>query len=511
MGLLNRAVAAVWNVMHPRAGDDFWYTPYGNGRNAAGVIITPDLALKASAVYACVKILAEIIGSLPCEVFRQRSDGGLEPARSHPLNEIVRWQPNDTQTAIDFWTMMMFHAALRGTAYAEIKPGARGAVDQLIPLHTDRVTPECLPDGSLRFKVSNPHTGEMRTLLQEEVFRIPGLSSDGIKGLRAVDIAAEAIGLGMAADSYAARVFSNKLNIGGFLVHPGKLSEEAQKNLIQRLMERFAGIDNAHRPIVLQEGLKFEKASMDAEQAQLLDARKWQKREVGTFWNIPPFMLGLDDAQGNAEQQAYDLVKYTLRPWVERIEQAVRRDLIVAKGVYLVHFDLDAVLRGIAKDRADYLSKALGSGGSPAWMTQNEARIYEGLNPVDDPRADTLGVGTNPDTSTPASNMAADQATKARADRVVRKEIAAVRKAALRLAADPDGFRSWIKAFYGGHVSFVMETLGIAKGAAKVYCDFQRDTLLKANDTESTLDRWEANLAVEIAATLTKHGDGHEQ
>src|SRR3990167_11197578 len=154
MGWLNRIIGR-----GRRASDepdrspasDFWYGPVGLG-NHAGIRIKPDIALKAAALYACIKVLAETIAPLPCQMFRELANGDREPAPQHPLDELIRYQPNGRQTAIEFWEMLILHAATRGTGYAEILPGRRGAVDQLEPFHTDRVEAQLLPDKTLRFK-----------------------------------------------------------------------------------------------------------------------------------------------------------------------------------------------------------------------------------------------------------------------------------------------------------------------------------------------------------------------
>lgn len=516
MGFLQRIAGQLTRFANeektPGPEDDFWYEPLlGFGRSTAGIRVTPDVALKASAVFACVRVLAETIATLPIRM-RRRIPGGVEDAPGHPLEEVIRHQPNLTQTAVEFWETMILHAALRGIGYAEIVPGARGAVDQLRPLHTDRVTPERLPDGTLRFKVSNPHSGATRHLLQEEVLRIPGMSSDGVSGLRVVDLAADAIGLGMAADEYAARVFSNRLNIGGYLTHPKRLGEDAQKNLIQALMERFAGSRNAHRPILLQEGMTFTKASMDAKEAQLLEARKWQIGEIARYWRIPMHMLGIFDGatHSNVEEQAISFVKYTLRPWVKRIEQAIRRDLIIAKDTYFAEFNLEGLLRGDSAARAAYFSAALGAGGHHYWMLPNEVRAIEGYNPIEgldeDFRAARLGKAMA-ELERPERGASAGETLKARAEQLVRKECAAIRKQAMRLADDPDAFRRWVNAFYGGHMSMVMSKLGINALAAKVYCNHQRDQVLGANDVSGLLDRWQSTVADELVATIEGSAD----
>ena len=505
MGWLNRIIGRERRADTPSPGDDFWYGQVGN-RNHAGVYVTPDIALKASAVYACVSFLATTLAAMPKRMVRELPNGDTQPAPKHPLDELIRYQPNGWQTAVEFWEMVLLHTLVRGTGYSEIIPGRRGAVDQLWPLHTDRVEPERLADNSLRFKVTDPKTGKQRYLLQEEMFRLPGLSSDGVSGLRIVDLAAEDIGLGMAADAYASRVFSNNLNIGGYLIHPGKLSVEAQKTLVQALIEKLAGINNAHRPIVLQEGMKFEKATFGAEEAQLKEAREFQIKLIAMRWRIPLYMLGLEQKGADSEQQANDLVKFTLYPWVRRIEQAIRRDLIAFPEFYSAKFNFDALLRGDSKARSEYFSKALGSGGSPAWMTQNEVREKEGLPRIDDPRADTLGVGTNPDTSEPRGASAiADDTPLGKATRLVKKEIAAITKAAMRFASDPDGFRTWLKAFYAGHVSATMQILGVSKDVARLYCAHARGEVGKANDVAGLMDRWETGRAQEIADIIAKN------
>jgi HK97 family phage portal protein len=515
MGWLNDATAAVWNLggaLRPRANqpgptDDFWYSAIGTGVSQAGIRVTPDIALKASAVYACIKILSETIASLPLQMFRELPDEqGRIAAPDHPLDELIRYQPNNWQTAVEFWEMVILHAALRGGGYAEIIPGPRGPVDQLIPIHTDRVTVEKVdnPLNPLRFRVQNPHTGQVRILLQEEMFRIPGLTSDGVTGLRAVDLAADAIGLGMAADTYAGKMFANRLNVGGFLKHPGKLSPDGQKNLINTFMERMSGAENAHRPMVLQEGMDFIKAGLDSREAQLLEARKWQIAEVARFWRIPLHMLNIDDQtnRSTVEAQAHDFVKYTLRPWVRRIEQAIRRDLITNKQSFSAKFNMDALLRGDSAARAAYFSAALGSGGSPAWMKVNEVRKLEGLNPDEDASANMLPVGTNP--SNEPSEPAEDDTLDARAGRLVRKEITAIRKAWMRFADKPQAFDDWTKAFYGGHRSAVMEALDVPKHIAAVYCNYQLKALGDSDDLDATLEQWEDTLAAQLVETIER-------
>lgn len=504
MGILEKATG--W--LHRAAGgktpeptDDFWYEPAGHGQSQAGIKVTPDIALKSAAVFSCVKLLAETVATMPLHVFTGGREGRIQ-VDDHPISDVIRFQANNQDTAVEFWGMLLLHAFLRGTGYAEIVPGPRGAVDQLIPLHTDRVIPERLPDRTLRFKVMNEKTGETRVLLEEEILRIPGLSSDGISGLRAVDIAADAIGLGIASETYASRVFSNGVNMGTVLVHPDELSPSAQLNLINRIAERTAGASNAHRPIVLQEDMKVHKVGQTATEAQLIEARKWQVAEIARFWRIPLHLLGQNDERNRAtvEEQSINFVRYTIRPITRRIEQAIRRDLIIRKNLFFVSYNLGGLMEGDSKSKAEFYKAALGSGGHSPWMSVNEVRSLENL-PTKTGHDDLAEPLNKQVTSEPAAQIE-DSSLTARTERLARKEVAAVRKASLRLADDADAMRKWVAGFYGGHVSAVMEALEIPKDAARAYCAYQRDKVLKANDVEGLLQRWEDTLAGEIVSTI---------
>ena len=533
MGWFRRATSAIFGGGKSAANnpaDDRYYETYSPGPNAAGIKITADSALKVGAVWRSVAILADTLATLPLRIYKLRTpglvEGGMDPAPNHPVDDVITLRPNGWMTAAEFWGMMGFHAALRGMAYAEIKPGARGAVDSLIPLHPDRVKPELLPDGTLRFEVRDPKNGTTRILLQEEMLRIPGLTSDGISGLRTVDLASEQIALAMAADQYAARIFSNALNMGGFFSHPGKLTKDAVERLRAMLMQRFSGAANFHKPAILQEGMKYEQASMRARDAQLLEARKWQIGEIGRYWGIPLHMLGVDDQtnRSTVEEQSLNFVRFTVRPWIERIEQAIRRDLIIAPRFYVAKFNLDELERGNMQARADFWAKMLGSGGSPQVLTVNEVRSEEGWNRSDDPAADRLARPTNPAAQpeiAPAEALAALLAPPApvptpeaplaiapgsveevilSGEALVRKEVATLRRLNIRHADDSAAFHKAVVAFYGGFASEVCKKLGVTKDQAKAWCRKRAERVGDAEDVSAEIDALEADMEAEVEA-----------
>lgn len=665
----------------PRAPeDDFWYTPLGSLRGtAAGIRVTPDIAIKASAVFLCVKILAETIGSLPISLYR-RTEDGKEILQDHPLHFRLHNQPNEIMTASEFWTSMAFHAVLRGTAYAEIVPGPSGPVHALLPLHPDRVTHEVIKGARglprLRFRVTDVD-GARRVLTQDEIFRFPGFTSDGVTGVRIVDHCADVIGLSLAADDYAARVFSSDLNIGLVLRHPKRLSVEAQRNLIDALLMRHAGHGKSHRPMVLQEDMKVERLGTTPKEAQLLDARKWQIMEVARVFNIPLSLLKIFDGathclpadvsvmtehgpksiaavkfgervwshdgakwtlasvsgvfcngedeiiqiktenrtlRGNAkhrvltrsetagggewvtewlpmgelkigdtivsaldpsvpertyprfggkgfdmpgcqlgrivsiemqaaepvydlevsgthnfiangivvhnsnvEQQAIDFVKYTLRPWIDRIEQAIRRDLITErdKPTIFAKFNMDALLRGDLAARTSAYEKGVING----WLTRNEVREREDLNklPGLDKPLTPLNMSMDPEGEPPPKEPEALAAPPKlleppRVPKVIEKEARKVRIAVERSRDDAEARRSIVN-FYGGHAGYLMHMFGLRKEDARAYCAgrIEEFSLFGIDvDWNSAINKLEDNGASQLRAFLRAAGiEGH--
>lgn len=526
-GWTKRATASA-GTRAPGPDADFWYVPTA-GTTGAGVRVTPETAIKSQAVFACVSKIAKIMAAMPLKMYRE-DERGQKADPEHPLDELLHYQPNMNDTAVDFWQQMLWHAVLRGTAYAEIKTSPRKAIAALIPLHPSNVRPERLESGRYRFKVRDPGTGMERILRQEDVFRFAGITANGIEGMGLCDHADEAIAIGMAADQYASRIFSNNLNAGIIITHPGKLSEQGQTNFVAALMNRLSGSSNMHRPLVLQEGMRAEKGfTQTAEDAQLLEARKWQTLEVCRALDMPPIMVGITEgAQGaNVEEQSLNFVRYTLQPWAKRIEQAIRRDLIAPEADgrirHKAEFNFSSLLRGNATARAAYFSAALGSGGSPAWMAVNEVRALDGLNAINDPMFDKPALGTNPKqtpdnaTTNPERKKPADEGDEGDEDgeeaaddtapaeskkppkapakktadpfeTVIAKEVKLLRKYAVQFAGDKPRLLRAISEFYRSHVSFVVKTLGTDKAAARVYCLARIERFKSAGDVVDAIE-----------------------
>ena len=338
--------------------------------------------MQVAAVFACIRVLAESVASLPLIVYKRRPDGGKDRDPPHPLYRTLHDRPNRWQTGFEFREMLMGHAALRGNAYAAIKATGGQAVAELTPLHPDRVIPFRAPDGLIAYE-HTPLEGPRRILLQPEMLHIRGLSDDGICGLSPIKLHREAIGLALVTEEHGARLFANGAQLGGVLQHPGKLQPEAVERLKKSWEARYSGVGNAHRTAVLEEGMTWNKVGMTSEDAQFLESRHYQVTEIARIFRIPPHMIGdLSKATfSNIEHQALEFVVHTLRPWLVRWEQAILRDLFTEpdQETHFVEFLVDGLLRGDTQSRYN----AYAVGRQWGWLSANDIRRLENLNPIE--------------------------------------------------------------------------------------------------------------------------------
>ena len=369
----------------PDDAADFWYGSVVQPASS-GLSVTPESAIRVSAVMACVRVLAETVASLPLILYRRLPRGGKERATDHPLYGVLHDSPNSWQTSFDWREYMMGCLTLRGNAYSEIIPGRNGtgSVAELVPLHPDNVSVEQLPNRRLRYKVRESGKSE-RILTQDQVFRVTGLSLDGITGISPISRAREAIGLAMATEQYGASLFGNKAMPGGVLETEGRLSEQAVKNL--KATWGQPGLSGAHKTAILQQGLKFHPLSLTNKDSQFIEARQYQVTDIARIFRVPPHMIGdLERATfSNVEQQAIDFVVHSIRSWLVRWEQAISRDLIGepstsrAGGAVFAEFLVDGLLRGDIAARTAALQIQLQNGA----LTDNEWRDIENRNPFD--------------------------------------------------------------------------------------------------------------------------------
>lgn len=353
----------------------------GQGRmSKSGISISPETAMRVSAVYACVTIIAQNVAQLPLIVYERSEDGRTKNRlRDHALAKLLK-RPNFWQTPYEFWLTMIGHVALRGNAYA-IKNIVRGQTRELIPVHPGRV--QVLQDAELRLIYKFTYkAGRVFDLPQERIFHLKGLSWNGFTGISPVAQARESIGLSLATEQHGSALFKNGAQPGVILMYPSVLKDDARANIKDSWDKRYTG-ENAFGTAVLEQGLKIETIGMSSEDAQFIETRKYQAVDIARFWNVPPHKIGILDRAtfSNIEEQNIDFVVDTLMPYTVNTQQVIMHSLLLPgeRQKVFVEFLLDGLLRGNSKARGEFYKKAITNG----WMTRNEVRAAENLNPID--------------------------------------------------------------------------------------------------------------------------------
>ena len=364
------------------------------GGTTSGKRVNEITAMQTTAVYACVRILAEAIASLPLHVYRYK-DGGKEKVIDHSLYSLLHDEPNPEMTSFVFRETLMSHLLIWGNAYAQIVRNGRGEVIGLYPLMPNKMKVERDDKGNLyyvysRYSDENPTFKTYGDILltPDEVLHIPGLGFDGLIGYSPIAMAKNAVGMTMACEEYGASFFSNGANPGGVLEHPGVLKDPSRVR--ESWNNIYKGTNNAHKVAVLEEGMKYQQIGIPPEEAQFLGTRKFQINEIARLYRIPPHMVGdLEKSSfSNIEQQSLEFVKYTLDPWVIRWEQALRKALFLPeeKKEYFIKFNVDGLLRG------DYQSRMNGYaiGRQNGFLSTNDIREMEDLNPLSEDEGGNL-------------------------------------------------------------------------------------------------------------------------
>ena len=349
------------------------------GSSSAGKRVNERSAMQMTAVYSCVRILAEAVAGLPLHLYRYKEDGGKEKAIDHPLYLLLHDEPNPEMSSFVFRETLMTHLLLWGNAYAQIIRNGKGEVIALYPLMPDRMTVDRDRDGKLYYEytVSTDDAptvkGTVVRLKPSDVLHIPGLGFDGLVGYSPIAMAKNAIGMAIACEEYGAKFFANGA-ASGTIKDPQRVRESWQST--------FGGSGNSNKIAVLEEGMKYTPIGISPEQAQFLETRKFQINEIARIFRVPPHMVGdLEKSSfSNIEQQSLEFVKYTLEPWLVRWEQSIQRTLFSPeeKKRYFAKFNVEGLLRG------DYASRMSGyaTARQNGWMSANDIRELENMDRI---------------------------------------------------------------------------------------------------------------------------------
>lgn len=377
MGFLNR-IFSITKRADPVNNDRF-FSDLIAYNSATGVSVTPDTARRCAAVLACVRVLAETIAHLPFVLYRRDASGGRIRETEHPLFTLLHDSPNRWQTSFEFREMMMGHVLLRGNAYAQKVMNRNGEILELVPLNPTRVTPKLTAQGDVFYEF-RPGVGGTVLIPGDGMFHLKGYASDGLVGVSPIAESRETIGLAIAAEEFGARSFANDAQPGGILEHPGKLGEEAIENLRKSMSQQHAGVRNARKYMILEEGMKWTKIGMSQQDTQYIETRKFQLEEIARIFRVPPHLIGhLERATfSNIEHQGLEFVTHTILPWLKRWEQAISQRLMspVERKTMYSEFLVDGLLRGDITVR--YQAYAVGR--QWGWLSADDVRRLENMD-----------------------------------------------------------------------------------------------------------------------------------
>ena len=348
---------------------------FDGSASKTGIAITEESAMRLSAVFGAVRVISETIASLPWMV-KQDFEGSTRNASAHPINQLIH-SPNGMMTDFNFRESCQAHLCLHGNAYIAIKRNEAGQPVSLIPVHPDRVKVKVYKDE----KFYTIDDGK-ETFDDTEMIHIVGLSFDGIVGKSVIEAARESIGLGLAADQFGGAFFGNGANVNTVLTHPGRLSDDAYKRLMASWQRRYAGLDNAHKTAILEEGMNLQKVSISPSESQFLETRQFGVVDIARFFRIPLAYLGSlenSSTRANIEEQGIQFQRNTILPWVKRWEAEFNRKLFPNGNEYYIRFNMDGLLRGDISSRYSSYATARQWG----WLSVNDIRKFEGLDNID--------------------------------------------------------------------------------------------------------------------------------
>jgi HK97 family phage portal protein len=351
---------------------------------AAGIRVTPQVAMRFSAVFACVRVIAQTIQMLPWHLHRRDGNQRID-AFDHPVELFLSDQPNDEIDSGTFRETACIHALTWGNGYAEIEQDLRGRPLALWLLEPWRVTPKRDEQKRLYYEVRDEQSGETRDLEPSQIWHLKGMSlGDGTVGMSPVRYAQESIGLGIAAEKFGGSFFGNGGHVAGVLKHPKALSEGAQTRLRDNWRNLFGGVEKAHKIAVLEEGMDFEKISIPPNEAQFIATREFQVTDICRWYGVPPHMVAdLTRATfSNIENQSREFVNSAIQPWTRRFERETKRKLLTRQerldGYYTL-FNLNALLRADTARRANFYKMMFNTGA----FSPNDILRMEDLNPIE--------------------------------------------------------------------------------------------------------------------------------
>lgn len=382
-----REAARTGHAVRNVAYSDQVMEAFGAIPSASGISVTPTSAMRVAAVFACVQRIAGAIASMPVHQY-ERTPGGRQRVENAPFWWLLNEQPTARYSAASMWEHVVSDKLLRESGFVFIGRNAVGTIKELVPLPWSAVEPMRKTEGDadrLRYYVNDVTRYGVD---QDDMLHFPGFGFDGLRAKSVIQWAARnAAGTAMAMDEYSGRFFAGGANPSIVLSTEKGMKEDRIAELQRVFAAKYSGVDNAHRlPLVLTEGLKADTLSLSAEDAQLLDARKFQVIDIARAFGVPPHLIGETSAStswgSGLEEMSRAFVTFTLQHHLMRIEQELNRKFFRTSRYYF-EFNRDALLEGNSKAQSEYFRAALGGPGTgQGWMSADEIRKLKNLPPM---------------------------------------------------------------------------------------------------------------------------------
>jgi HK97 family phage portal protein len=343
--------------------------------------VTDETALQLSAVFACVRLLAETVAGLSLNFYRVSPDGTRTLAVDYSLYKLLSTKPNRYQTRVEFWETIIYQLAFRGNAYCAIERNTTGQIISLMPLMTAQVQVVLENDGRVTYQYQT--TKGLAVFAEESIWHLK-LFGNGIIGLSPLDHARNSLGIAISAEDRVNALANSGFKPAGVLMIDKILKPEQREQIRKAFADLADGGDDTLR--VLEAGMTYQQISMNPKDVQLLESRKFQTEDIARFFGVPSVLINdmsASTAWGTGMSEIIrGFYKLGLRPYLERIECSLTARLIDLKdrNVIVPEWDFDMLLRGAEKERYEGYNVAVRSGV----MTPNECRKREGLSPSKD-------------------------------------------------------------------------------------------------------------------------------
>lgn len=388
--------------------------------------MSEDIALRYSVFFACNRVLAETFASVGIREYRKDKDGDREATNDTGLFPILHFAPNDETSRFNFQECLMYQINLGGNFVAErLMDGRKIAGFSQIPWENYDIVRD-RDDRKLKYRIRG--STQQIVLNRDQVLHIPGPSTDGYVGMSLLSFAASAIRLGTTYDSFGQKFYKNGATPSGVFEIDGAVKDEAYNRLKKDLSERYTGLMNAGKPMLLEDGMKYKALTINPIDAELLGSRKFQVEDICRFFRVQPHLVQHLErsTNNNIEQQSLEFVMYTMLPHFKRVEDNINSQLLTpqqrAEGYYF-EYNMASLLRGDQKSMSEAFSKGIQWG----WFSVNDVRRLLNLNSITD--GDThlqplnmVPVGTDPaDTGNGSVDNAIEDTVKRLIDEAANK------------------------------------------------------------------------------------------